>query len=160
MRNFWLIWLLILCGIGVVGVGYDSLFMPGLIADGSYPLAVTLRPSGKHAISSIFVSPEGRVEVAEQNLAWMLDKRIDPNSIQNELWCPIKKDPFDGGDLTVNIPFSEHIRTPMFWPSYVKNETQFQALLVFVILDDGSRAGKVVELPHRSQSRAITVALP
>lgn len=153
---------IILCSLlaGTVCVAIAFLFFStrqSIILDGAFNLNVRVRPSGERAIATLLVSPNGRAEDADHHLKLLLEG-VDPDVL--DLWTPIKRKPFNGGDVIVGVPFSERIQTPIFGPERLIGESQFQALLVFAILNNGERVGKVVQIPHRRQTTVLEVMLP
>jgi hypothetical protein len=120
-RRLLIIVALLTMGLAVAGCVIASFGLIGdhsptvIIADGAYPLSVTIRSSGHQRIASIVVAPEGREPGAEEILAVLMDPQVDGLSLQRliriDMLCPVQKDPYRGEDLTVHVPFSERIRS-------------------------------------------------
>jgi hypothetical protein len=159
-------WILIGFAIlGALAVLAGAAFYPiqGFFAVGAFELTVTIRPSGQKSISSIIVAADSNLGDAHGILTVLLDPKSDLGSaIQRrfELRNAVRKDPFDGQDLIIQVPYDIHVRQSLIgWP-YVKNYRQHQWLLVFAVMEDGERVGKVIEIPHRTEAREVVVTLP
>ena len=74
---------------------------------------------------------------------------------ETRLWSA-QADPFVGQPLSVSLPFT--FRTSR--GGQVIDDVQYRFLLVIVQFHDGSRMGKVVELPHRDKANTVRVVIP
>src|SRR5262249_8670209 len=74
---------------------------------------------------------------------------------ETPLWSA-QADPFIGQALSVSLPFTIRIARG----GRVVGDFQYRSLLVIVRFRDGSQMGKVVEIPHRDETRTVVVEFP
>jgi hypothetical protein len=128
-------------------------YQTGIIADGGYDLTIRVKSKSRNPIKAVTCQAFGQLAWAQE----MAEYLPGPQSYES-YW--VKAEPYAGEDLKLMIPFSEHIRTPMFGSPYLKSESQFRGLLVVAELENGKRVGTAVEIPHRKDARSVDVEVP
>ena len=118
------------------------------ICDGSYDLTVEVVSTSSSPIAAVSCEGFGKVEQAQELLEYLPPPETKTYSAS--------ADPFTGAPLVVLIPLSFRMSpSGRTW-----GDTQFRGLLVIVQYRDGKRVGKALEIPHRRESRSITVEFP
>jgi hypothetical protein len=122
----------------------------GLVAicDGFYDLSVTVKSLSSSPIRSVSCEGFRTTKDAQLSLAYLLPPETHTYSAS--------ADPFTGEPLIVLLPLSFK-ESPLgrTWGDF-----QFRGLLVIVEYQDGRRVGNAVEIPHRRESRSVTVEVP
>jgi hypothetical protein len=135
-----------------------AILAAGVLAWEFIPLAVTIHDGGFDLtvhIESLGGQPQsvscetfGRREYADEAVTRLLPP-------QSRSWSAVA-DPFDGRPLTVGVAVGER-ESPF---GRVLQRFQFRFMAVIAVMPDGSRIGKVVEIPDGRVSREVTVELP
>lgn len=130
----------------VAGLIYEF----GLVAicDGSYDLTVTVNSISGSPIRAVSCEGVRNKDEARSRLEDLLPP-------ETRLWSA-SAEPFTGQPLIVSIPFS--FRESGLGRTW--GDTQLRGLLVIVQYQDGERMGKAIEIPHRRESRSVTVEFP
>lgn len=118
------------------------------ICDGSYDLTVKVVSTSSSPIAAVSCEGFGKVEQAQELLEYLPPPETKTYSAS--------ADPFTGAPLIVLIPLSFRMSpSGRTW-----DDTQFRGLLVIVQYRDGKRVGQAIQIPHRRESRSITVKFP
>jgi hypothetical protein len=120
--------------------------------DGGYELTVHMDNQGQPIRAVCCQSMGGRQEDAERALEWTLASGR-PESLG--MWAAVKER-YDDQPVQVRVAVSGR-------DSYLGLElsrSQFRHLVVVVTYADGTRAGKVVEIPDGRVSREVRVSFP
>ncbi len=118
------------------------------ICDGSYDLSVKVKSNSSAPIAAVSCEAFGRLEQAESLLEY-----LPPPETRH--WAA-SAEPFTGAPLIVSIPTSwRESGLGRTWGDF-----QFRGLLVIVQYRDGKRMGQAIEIPHRRDSRSVTVEFP
>ncbi|HTU92459.1 MAG TPA: hypothetical protein VMF69_20425 [Gemmataceae bacterium] len=141
--------------LAAVGLAFE--FGCVAICDGSYDLSVTVKSLSRSPIRAVSCEGMRNVGEARSRLAdlpplEMLDHLPPPETSR---WSA-SVEPFTGRPLIVAIPLSFR-ESPLgrTWGDF-----QLRGLLVIVQYQNGERKGKAVEIPHRHESRSVTVEFP
>ncbi len=118
------------------------------ICDGCYDLSVTVKSTSSAPLAAVSCEAFGRLEQAESGLEY-----LPPPETKH--WSASSK-PFTGAPLIVSIPLS--FRESGLGRTW--GDSQFRGLLVIVQYRDGKRMGQAIEIPHRRDSRSVTVEFP
>jgi hypothetical protein len=118
------------------------------ICDGSYDLSVTVKSVSGAPIRAVSCEGLRNVDQARSRLDYLPPP-------ETRLWSA-SAEPFTGQPLIVTIPLSFR-ESPL---GRTWGDTQLRGLLVIVQYQDGERRGKAIEIPHRHESRSVTVEFP
>lgn len=118
------------------------------ICDGSYDLSVTVKSLSGSPIRAVSCEGFRNVEDARFRLEYLPQPEI-------RTWF-VSAEPFTGQPLIVTLPVSFR-ESPL---GRTWGDTQFRGLVVIVQYQDGERRGKAIEIPHRHESRSVTVEFP
>src|SRR5262249_5682217 len=118
------------------------------ICDGSYELSVTVKSLSGSPIKAVSCEAISTADEAQYSLEHLLPP-------DTRLWST-SAEPFTGEPLSVVVPFS--FRASPLGRTW--GDSQFRSLLVIVRYQDGRQEGRLVEIPHRKDSRAVTVEVP
>lgn len=131
----------------LVAVGLAFEFGTKIICDGSYDLSVTVKSLSPSPIRAVSCEAMRNVDEARSLLEY-----LPPPETR---WSATAE-PFAGQPLIVTIPCSSR-ESPLGrrW-----GDSQLRGLLVIVQYQDGERKGMAVEIPHRRESRSVTVEFP
>ena len=120
---------------------------PYALWDGRFPLTVHLL-SSSGCVQSVVCEPALNLRYAED----CLEELSTPESRSPSATLT----PYDGKPLEVWVPVSGKTS----WTGRELERTLFRYLAVIVVLKNGERLGKVVEIPDGRRSRQINVAIP
>jgi hypothetical protein len=118
------------------------------ICDGSYDLSVTVKSLSSSPIRAVGCQGFRNVDEARSCLEYLPPP-------ETRLWLA-SAEPFTGQPLVVPLPFS--FRASPLGRTW--GDTQYRGLVVIVQYQDGERKGKAIEIPHRNESRSVTVEVP
>jgi hypothetical protein len=119
----------------------------GDIGDGCYELQVTVKSASATPITKVGCFASFTDEAPKK----VVESLPPPDKI-----APWEARPFDGQSLSIDVWHSTH--TYCF--GLLRFDYQERHLAIVVEYLDGKRAGKVVEIPHRSVSRLVEVEVP
>lgn len=126
------------------------------ICDGFYDLSVTVKSLTQKPIRAVCCEGLRDVDEARSRLEYLpldfLDHLPPPETSR---WSA-SAEPFTGQPLIVTIPLSFR-ESPL---GRTWGDSQLRGLLVIVQYQDGERKGKALAIPHRGESRSITVEFP
>lgn len=132
----------------LAAVGFFYGFGCVAICDGSYDLSVTVKSLSSAPIRAVSCQGFRNVDEAQFFLEY-----LPPH--ETSRWS-VSAEPFTGQPLIVSLPLSFR-ESPL---GRTWGDTQYRGLLVIVQYQDGERKGKTVAIPHRRESRSVTVEFP
>jgi hypothetical protein len=137
----------------VAVAGLTSLSSTIEIWDGSYHLTIEVTAAAERP-KWVWCHQTSDREHAERNLAVMLHAERK----NFESWLDSDTaDPFNGQALTLNVWISGR-DSPIFGSS---EETQYRQFMVIIAeMQNGTRVGKIVEIPDHKVSKRVSVSIP